>query len=176
MPLKVKFMAAVGLQLLVLVGLIGSRQWTLMTGRPVLLETVPVDPRSLFRGDYVILRYKISTLDPEIIPPDEETPRRGQTVYVTLCPQGRYWEAAAASRRRPPVGPEEVVIKGRWRGGHRVQYGIEQYFVPEGQGREIERLRGRRADGAAQLAVEVAVDRAGRAAIKRLIYEDPSGG
>ena len=33
---------------------------TLKTGREVLLKTVPVDPRDMLMGDYVILNYEIS--------------------------------------------------------------------------------------------------------------------
>ena len=33
---------------------------TLTTGETILLRVVPVDPRDLFRGDYVILSYEIS--------------------------------------------------------------------------------------------------------------------
>lgn len=40
--------------------MIASRYAILTSGREIVLETVPVDPRSLFRGDYVTLRYAIS--------------------------------------------------------------------------------------------------------------------
>jgi len=175
---KVKFSLAVALQILVLIGLIASRQGTLASGRTILLETVPVDPRSLFQGDYVVLSYKISTVDPGKVQEAGASWRPGETVYVTLRQQGKYWEAVAVHRRRPRAGPEEVVIKGRWNWGNRITYGIESYFVPEGQGREIERRRGQRGeDGTARLSVEVAVDRAGRAAIRRLLVDDrPSQG
>ena len=43
------------LQTAALVGMVAIKQRTLITGTPVLLKTEPVDPRSLFRGDYVIL-------------------------------------------------------------------------------------------------------------------------
>jgi uncharacterized membrane-anchored protein len=56
-----------------------------------------------------------------------------------------------------------------------VTYGIESYFVPEGRGRELERLvRDKR------IAAVLAVDANGTAAIKglavdgRLVHEEPA--
>ena len=49
-------------QTAVLAALIGFRQWTLETGTPVVLAIRPVDPRSLFQGDYVQLSYEIGHL------------------------------------------------------------------------------------------------------------------
>ena len=81
----------------------------------------------------------------------------------------------------------EVLIRGRAAGGatcganHRVfcdrlriTYGIEQYFVPEGEGREIESARNQ-----GKVSIVAAVTPAGRAAIKRLlldgkpVYDEP---
>ena len=38
-----------------IIGFITVKEFTLQTGEVVTLKTVPVDPRDLFRGDYVIL-------------------------------------------------------------------------------------------------------------------------
>ena len=35
-------------------------EYILITGRKVLLKTIPVDPKDLLMGDYVILNYDIS--------------------------------------------------------------------------------------------------------------------
>ena len=58
-----KFIFLVLLQVALLVGIIAYRQYWVATGERVLLRTAPVDPRDIFRGDYVSLRYDISTLD-----------------------------------------------------------------------------------------------------------------
>ena len=45
----------IGLFWLVLIlGFVAYKEMTLQTGEEVVLKTVPVDPRDLFRGDYVI--------------------------------------------------------------------------------------------------------------------------
>jgi len=58
-----KFIFLVLLQVALLAGIIAYRQYWVATGERILLRTAPVDPRDIFRGDYVSLRYDISTLD-----------------------------------------------------------------------------------------------------------------
>lgn len=106
-----------------------SSIWPLKYGQPVLLKTEPVDPRSLFRGNYVRLGYGITNLDGALA---EEPFRRHQVIYVALEPQGRYHVASKASHEPPEQGP---FIRGRvlWAGSERIRvaYGIEAYFMPK---------------------------------------------
>ena len=55
---------AVGLQVAVLGAMIVHQARPLVTGDTILLRVVPVDPRDLFRGDYVILSYDFSRVSP----------------------------------------------------------------------------------------------------------------
>lgn len=162
--------------------MIWDRVHLLQTGREITLDVVPVDPRSLFRGDYVILSYDVSRLGPGVL---SEQPPRGGTVYVAIArgEDGR-WKAVAASS--VALAPENgrVILKGRldraWPGAPgerataRVTYGIESYFVPEGTGRELERQVGEK-----RISAVVAVDASGNAAIKglavdgRLVHQEP---
>lgn len=149
------------------------------SGREVVLETVPVDPRSLFRGDYVILNYEISTLDTDKLGGGGGF-ERGDTVYVTLRQaQDQVWRARAIGRSYPEaVAANETVIRGRvsYPGGAntRIKFGIEAYFVPEGEGKALEDLVRER-----KLQVLVAIAGDGEAAIKGLMvdgklqYEEP---
>jgi uncharacterized membrane-anchored protein len=162
---------------LVLFGMIARKQWTLVTGTPVVLETRPVDPRSLFRGDYVRLNYTINTLDSAKYPA-LSTVKRGDVVFVTLVPGEVYWQPETVSTECP--GTDSVVLKGRvdrvnrrwnremrqYEVSHnvRVKFGIENYFVPEGAGRAIERP----AEGE-KVSIEVAVDRFGNAGIRAVL-------
>ena len=75
-----------------------------------------------------------------------------------------------------------MLIRGRvsnWRWCGRcdsfnIRYGLEKFFVPEGEGRELEQARNQR-----KLSVVAAVTPSGRAAIKRLlldgkpVYDEP---
>ncbi len=61
--MRIKFIIFVLIQVLLLTGMIAYRQHWVSTGERILLRTAPVDPRDIFRGDYVRLGYEISSLD-----------------------------------------------------------------------------------------------------------------
>lgn len=171
---RIAIAAAIAFQVLALAALAGKHYYVLARGSRIRLRTEPIDPRSLFRGDYVELRYAISTLPPEIVPPELRDLRRGDRIYVTLVPSGEpdaTWKASAVSRERPSEGA--VCIRGRLeyrfsrRGPLRVRYGIEAFFVEQGRGRRIERATRR---GARERAVvEAAILPSGEAAIAAVI-------
>ena len=162
----------VGLQVAVLVGMIASRAVPLVTGDTLLLRVVPVDPRDLFRGDYVILGYDFSRIPPEGIQGLPKRPdygnrreRRGQTVYVSLAaePDGEHWRAEKFSIHRPSGGK---FLRGTITGWNRIEFGIESFYVPEGEGLKYERaIRGR------GLSAEVAVISDGTAVLRGLRIE-----
>jgi uncharacterized membrane-anchored protein len=167
------FWAAVALQVLVLLGMVGVHGYTLATGHPVLLKSVPIDPWDPLRGQYVTLGYDISRLQPAKIPMAGSPYERGQEIWVVLQPGNPYWTAVSVSNQRPAVTAEQVAMKGRvdwWNPGYEsqpaealIRYGIEQFYVPEGQGTSLE--QGQRAG---ELSVEVLVDPTGRAAMHRV--------
>jgi uncharacterized membrane-anchored protein len=173
--------AAVALvQAAVLGWMIWERAHLLSTGREVVLEVIPVDPRSLFQGDYVALGYDITR-----VPVSEGKVRSGATVYVTLQKAGDRWHLLTASTKKPEnLPPDQVAIKGNVvyasaptstaPGQATVHYGIEDFFVPEGTGLELEKLVGQK-----KLDALIAIDEAGNAGIKGLmvegqrVYEEP---
>lgn len=155
------------LWLAIMGGTVGLKEYTLRTGHEILLKTVSVDPRDLFRGDYVILAYDINALDVGKLGGSGVTFSRGQTVYVLLGTDGRYQVATGVRSSRP--SHEELFLKGQVLGvsGRTVQveYGIESYFVPEGKGRALERARGKNLD------VRASVDTQGNVLIKALFLD-----
>jgi uncharacterized membrane-anchored protein len=176
---------AVG-QAAVLGWMIWDRTSLLANGREVVLEVIPVDPRSLFRGDYVILGYDISRF---VLPPGTTPPKKNAAFYITLQKsQGDNWQVVSGATEPPAeVKPDEVVVKGRVEYVSRpsteqtqesvivgLHYGIESFFVPEGTGRELEKMVGEK-----KISALIAVDDSGNAAIKGLmsegkrIYEEP---
>jgi uncharacterized membrane-anchored protein len=133
----------------------------------VLLETRPVDPRDLLRGDYVILNYEISDIElTKFAPPLSSAPPEGTPVFVALEKRGEFHRVASASLNAITPAPNQVVIRGhvgsRWGrpGGVRVEYGLERYYVPEGTGNP----RGK-------LTVRAAVSKTGESLIKE-VYVD----
>lgn len=176
------------LAMLVLCGAIGllvqSRASILSSGTEIRLKTEPVDPRDLFRGDHVVLNYEISRFDLTSPEGDREF-NRGDAIYVRLAPDAEgFARVVAAYKARPDVRAPEVVIAGtvrspglcpsdeqrtlhceRGRTGLRVAYGLESYFVPQGEGLAIERTERSR------IEVVAAVAASGQAAIKRLLID-----
>ncbi len=148
------------LQFGVLGAMIANEMQPHLSGTTIRVKTVPVDPRDLFRGDYVILRYKFSSLGS--IPGGslfEE--QREQTVFVSMERKGDVWEASGISRTRPKEG---VFLRGTLHSfGNEIVYGIESYFVQEGTGKEIEDAMRANRDG---VVVELAVAPNGKASIK----------
>jgi uncharacterized membrane-anchored protein len=140
------FLGLVVLQTVVLLGWAATLELARARAALVRLEVVPVDPRDLLRGDYVALRYAISTLkDAQLVGRRPEWSDVDQTVYVALAPKDGVHVVAAASldRRALTLGPGQLLIVGRLRhaAGSRassgplgVEYGIERYYVPEGKG------------------------------------------
>lgn len=159
------------LWIVIAAAMIISKQFTLKTGEAVVLETVPVDPRDLLRGDYVVLRYKISTLYLDQVRSEKKSYRNGERIFVRLQPKGKFWEATAVQTRRST--DKGFCIRGRvsycYQNRISIIYGIESYFVPEGEGKELEKsMRGNRSP----VSVEAVVDSSGNALIKRVYIDN----
>lgn len=162
-------------QTAVIAWMISDRARLLSSGREVMLTVIPVDPRSLFQGDYVILNYEISELDLPVASSDAfGVPA---AVYVTLSRTASgLWERKTVALSHPGrVGADEVVLKGTaqyaWNPTPettrvRVAYGIESYFVPEGRGKALEEMVRDR-----KLQVLLAVDGTGRSVIKGIAVD-----
>lgn len=134
--IKFGLVAAIALQFLILVGMYAGAQMPLWTGDEIRLKTIPVDPRSLFRGNYARLEYDISRLSASRFPGDKKL-RQGEVVYVLLEPgEGGIHQLSGASLEKPEEG---IFLRGRissgwWRdsqSSYRVKYGIEAFFAPK---------------------------------------------
>ena len=172
---------AIAAQFIVLSGMIMVQFIPHMSGTTVWLKVVPVDPRDMFRGDYVILSYEMSranglsgaeAVDTGIVaigpqgqatsvnaPP--EIPA-GTPVYVTLVADadGVHHRADQYLAEPPPSG---LYIRGTWQGRGRIEYGIESFYVQAGTGLAYEQ-----AARTGTLSAEVALGGDGQAGLKRL--------
>ncbi len=123
-------------QMLVLATEYLSSVWPLWYGTPVMLKTAPIDPRSLFRGNYVRLNYDISSIN-KTLAKDDFKP--GEVGYVTLKEEEGVFIATGLHREKPDSG---VYIRGRIKGernGYLLKYGIEAYFMPKEKALKAER-------------------------------------
>lgn len=167
-----RILLVVAVQTLALAWMIMDRQQMLDSSRVVTLKVVPVDPRDLFRGDYVVLSYEISRLDlaklggTDDVAPDDK-------VYVTLDKVGEDWKPVTVSKTLQKATGSSVSMAARvinvdqpgTDGSKTIMlgYGIESYFVPQGTGLAIEQEARK-----GTISVDAAVDDSGRAAIKAL--------
>jgi uncharacterized membrane-anchored protein len=149
---------AVSFQVAVLLSMILLHTIPFLGARTVLLLVEPVDPRDLFRGDYVTLSYAFTRT-----PSGKYKP--GQTVYVQLVPEGdgRHYHAGAFLTD-PPAGG--LFVRGIAGSYSRASYGIESFYLREGTGHDYEAAVRRR-----RLWAEVALDRLGNPALRRLVIE-----
>lgn len=176
------------LMTVLLAQIVMERVAILTDGAEVRLATAPVDPRDIFRGDYVILNYRISTLSLEDLTDTPEAFTEGGLIYVSLKEGANgIWEPVSAAPALPGQTAGVVTIRGRITSlsqtgpvtatGEaprpledaagirlRVDYGIDQYFVPEGTGPALEADRNE-----GKVSVLVAVAENGNAAIKGIV-------
>ena len=147
----------VAAQIIGLLAFAAVREAKLRAGAEVILQTAPVDPRSLMQGDYAILDYEIAEL-PESL---DDLPY-GSAVYIRLVESDGVWQSTA-HLTGPHPDDGRTYIRGEVDARGRLDFGIGTYFVPEGTGHIIE--------NAADVKVVVSLDRTGRAAIKRVLVD-----
>lgn len=161
--------------------IIAGRAAILRDGAEVLLKVEPIDPRDLLRGDYIFLGYEISNIPLTLIaniPPDKFSSDDGPIVVRLKKDADGYWRATSAwlGKAPAPAGDGEVDIVGHIAAGWdlrdgtgpiRPDYGIERFYLPEGEGMAIqEDMRVR------PFGVRIAIARDGEAQIKALMDGD----
>jgi uncharacterized membrane-anchored protein len=186
-PKLVLFGAAALVQIVLLTMMAVDHARILREGAEVTLQTRPVDPRDLLRGDYVVLSYDISQLPAGPLL-NQPSVSRNPIVFVKLAPnRDGFYEAVSVHGDAVAVTSPEVLVRGRVAyGTHcgssardfcdklQIRYNLESYFVPQGEGKKLEQARNQR-----KLTVVASVLPSGRAAIKRLlldgepVYDEP---
>lgn len=177
----------------VLLGLPGwmilHRAAILRDGTEIVLKTAPVDPRDLMRGDYVRLRYEeISSVDGSLfegeLPADEGPVKLWLTLHTG--DDGLAVVKAVSVDRPANPAPGEILLRSkptRWSrsgssqtvaGQLSLSFGIERYYVPEGEGLAIEDARNEQ-----RTTVALRISDRGEAQIARImidgkaLYEEP---
>lgn len=140
--------------LAVFISFISYNQWPILTGKKIILATQPVDPFDPFRGQYMSIRYEISSIDNVI------GFKAGDSVYVIVKEDGQgIWRFKSATKTKPGNGD---FIKGEVTSAYgnfiRVNYGVEQFFFERGAKVPT-----------SNITVEVAVANSGRAKLVQLL-------
>jgi uncharacterized membrane-anchored protein len=176
-----KLAIVVAIQLLVLFGVLGFKQYTVLTGDTVLLKVQSTDPSRLLSPSATVT-FDISSITPDGIVWDRDTPRCCDAlVYVELQRQDNgSWTAVAVHGDRTHARDGTVLIKGHVQSPPYVyepasvsqplelRYGIEQIYITDGSGADIPSGTGH------TVAVEVRVDRFGNAVPRHFVIDGKS--
>ncbi len=155
---------AISLQIIVLAGEYLGATYPLWTGVEIKLKAVPIDPRSLFRGNYARLNYEISSIDAKSL--EGKKPRPGDFIYIKLKPSLEgFYVFDGAGLEKPESG---TFIRGRVEKVGQsqripVRYGIEAYFAPRETALALERQL--RKGGVAQVTIAAN----GKAALQNVV-------
>ena len=182
--------------LLLQIGLIAAvpapSVYTFITGKTVVLQTVPVDPYDFLRGYSQALSYNISDrTNLQKLPgwkdlPGETTPcppgvtcpqnthnvYRKTSFYVILeAPKAatnpgrpQAWKPVRVSLENPVNLPaNQIAIKGKYN-GFLMEYGLETYYMPENEREKVnQEIREAQTNQRQSFLVEVKVDKTGHA-------------
>ncbi len=112
-----------------------------MNSRDLWLRPIPIDPRDMFRGEYVQLHYDFSLLKLDKII-DRNQQEESKLIYAVLKEDQEVYILDHFSLVKP--SDSSVFLRGTPVGsqlfeGLLIRYNLESWFVPEGQGPELER-------------------------------------
>ncbi|WP_158638662.1 GDYXXLXY domain-containing protein [Metabacillus litoralis] len=129
---------------------------TMVNGKQITLATIPVDPRDLFYGDYVILDLEIEEIDISLLEAsmkkklEQSAYDQNLTVYVSLKKEDNgIYQAISVNEDKP----DGLFVKGKmspyimdnsWdeesvsKQTVSIEYGINRFYVEEGTGLELE--------------------------------------
>lgn len=152
----VKLIIIIALFLAIIGSFVLYLSWPLLTGKTIVLATQPVDPFDPLRGQYITIRYNISSV---LVPTEAQV---GETIYVSLAKgTDGVWSYIGASLQLPREG---TFIKGKIKQVYgreaQVEYGIEQYFFERNAQFETRGIQ-----------VEAKVSPDGQARITRLLQD-----
>jgi len=159
------------LQLAIVVVVPAPKAWAHFTGTTVLLRTAPVDPYDLLRGRYMRLGYAdLDSKAVEALPGYAALGEVGalKQAYIELAPgeAAKPWKAIAVHRAIPAnLAPGHVVMRCKAQYG-RLDWQLDQYFIPEARGDAMESQM--RADAGKATWAEVRVDSGGGAILEGL--------
>ncbi len=167
-----------------LYAMVAQRASILRSGTNITLLTEPVDPHDLLRGDYVTLGYGISNVEAGKVSGTPPVADGLADIYVTVKQgdDGAWMFSEASWQKREGLSDGEVQLRGRTTSHNnaaaysqlRVTYGVERYYVPEGDGLAIENQQRER-----KIEAVIAVSPNGDAQIRalkdegKLLYEEP---
>lgn len=143
-----QILLACAVPVIILLGMTVTPLYTLIKGDEILLQTVPVDPSNLFRGDYVALQYEAEEIPKDLVEEDVvseiEAGEYDLTVYVLLEKKNGIHTPVKVSQNKPKNG---IYLKGKleYLGSNiekksvaYITYSLDKYFLEDNTGLEWE--------------------------------------
>ncbi|SFB07160.1 MULTISPECIES: GDYXXLXY domain-containing protein [unclassified Bacillus (in: firmicutes)] len=148
-----QLLLACALPVLILLGMTVKPIYTVLKGEEIKLQTKPVDPSDVFRGDYVALGYEAEEITKNLVDADviKELNKRntGVRVYVSLVEKEGIHVPEQVSLREPKSG---IYLKGtlQYIGPNNlekevayIEYSLDKYFIEDNTGTELEKAAAR---------------------------------
>lgn len=139
--------------LVVLLSMTWKPLWTLNVGTPILLESVPVDPRDILYGDYVSLQFAVEEvqakdMDPALLKELSTESYGKMVVYAVLQQEDKNkYGLKMVTAEKPDSG---VFLKGRMyyygqspydpQTTYYANFLPDRFYVPENTGKRLEDL------------------------------------
>ncbi|MDP4164343.1 MAG: GDYXXLXY domain-containing protein [Bacillota bacterium] len=143
-----QLLVACSLPVLILLGMCVTPLYTILYGKEIILQTKPIDPSDMFRGDYVSLRYEAEEVPKSLVESAVlKAANDGQTnfkVYVNLEKKGAVYTPSKVTLKKPDHG---VYLNGNFsymtppddqRDVAFIEYSLDKYFVPDNTGTKWE--------------------------------------
>jgi uncharacterized membrane-anchored protein len=155
--------------IIILGGFLFYQQTRLTGGHDIWVKPQPVDPRDMFRGDYVIFTYDFSRFQKDYYTQGGYSEENTELYAILSNQTGGYYQLERFSTQ-PPEDMNTIFLKGRavdgLHEGAVITYNIESYFVQEGEGKEYENLVG------SDLLVNIHINTKGEATINKTNIDD----
>ncbi|GAB4201091.1 MAG: GDYXXLXY domain-containing protein [Thermoflexibacter sp.] len=166
-------MSIIAFQILILVGMFGKAFYPLWIGEELMFKVLPRDPRDIFRGNYVELRYSFNNINLNELTNDLDRLgkyRFGDKLYVELALKNGFYEPIGIWQNPPENKKFLQVITEDTYGYDTLQSisvsaGIESYFTSAENALKIERLT---VSDSMEVSVDIMVAPDGKARIKKI--------
>ena len=138
-PIKLLVALIIGMQLSLILGTVYSNEKKLKEAKEIIVKLAPKDPRSLLQGDYVILNYEISRGAEKWLRAIKN--KKVNKVKVVLSKQNEIYifDSLYTPTQNITLQKDQVIMNGKVKKQRHVYFGIENFFVEEGTGLEVER-------------------------------------
>jgi uncharacterized membrane-anchored protein len=112
-----------------------KKEQLLVKGQTVLIRLVPRDPRSLMQGDYMVLRYQIARILPEL-----NSFKAKEGYLVIELDDNQVAQFKRVYDKQTPLGENELLLQFRKR-RYQVRIGAESFFFQEGHAKYYNNAR-----------------------------------